>query len=60
MLHQTPGVHGERAEAALVPALVGMWLGQALRRRIAAPVFRTVFFAGMLLLGLYLALREIA
>lgn len=41
---------------ALVPALVGMHLGQMLRRRIAASTFRKVFFAGLLLLGSYLAL----
>ena len=41
---------------ALVPALVGMHLGQVLRRRIAPATFRRVFFAGLLLLGTYLAL----
>jgi uncharacterized membrane protein YfcA len=41
---------------ALVPALAGMQLGQLLRRHISAPTFRRVFFAGLLLLGLYLAL----
>ncbi|WIM13429.1 sulfite exporter TauE/SafE family protein [Enhydrobacter sp.] len=45
---------------ALVPALAGMQLGRALRRRIAPARFRTVFFAGLLLLGLYLALRGLA
>lgn len=45
---------------ALVPALAGMQLGQTLRRRIAPARFRTVFFAGLLLLGLYLALRGLA
>jgi uncharacterized membrane protein YfcA len=44
----------------LVPALGGMFLGQAIRDRFAAPTFRTVFFAGLLLLGIYLAFREIA
>ena len=36
---------------ALVPALLGMWLGQALRRRISAVLFKRVFFIGMALLG---------
>jgi uncharacterized membrane protein YfcA len=45
---------------ALVPALAGMQLGQTLRRRIAPSRFRTVFFAGLMLLGLYLALRGLA
>ena len=42
---------------ALVPALIGMQIGQMLRRRIASSIFRRVFFAGLLLLGLYLALQ---
>jgi uncharacterized membrane protein YfcA len=45
---------------ALVPALLGMQVGQVLRQRIAAATFRRVFFAGLLLLGLYLALQGIA
>ena len=36
---------------ALVPALLGMWLGQVLRRRISAVLFKRVFFVGMALLG---------
>ena len=42
---------------ALIPALGGMQLGQMLRRRITPSTFRTVFFVGLVLLGLYLALR---
>ena len=45
---------------ALAPALGGMWLGQILRGRISALTFRRVFFAGLLLLGLYLTLRSFA
>lgn len=45
---------------ALAPALGGMWLGQGLRRRLDAAAFRRVFFAGLFVLGLYLALRGIA
>ena len=41
---------------ALVPALIGMQVGQWLRQRIAAATFRRVFFAGLLLLGATLAL----
>ncbi len=44
---------------ALVPALLGMQLGQMLRQRISPAAFRRVFFAGLLLLGLYLALEKI-
>ncbi|MBC3304702.1 sulfite exporter TauE/SafE family protein [Pseudomonas sp. SWRI18] len=36
---------------ALVPALLGMWLGQVVRQRISAGLFRRVFFIGMALLG---------
>ena len=41
---------------ALVPALIGMQAGQWLRQRTAAATFRSVFFAGLLLLGATLAL----
>ena len=40
---------------ALVPALVGMWLGQRLRGRISAAAFRRGFLIGLLVLGLHLA-----
>ncbi|MCK6190673.1 sulfite exporter TauE/SafE family protein [Pseudomonas sp. EYE_354] len=36
---------------ALVPALLGMWLGQVVRTRISAVLFKRVFFVGMALLG---------
>ncbi|WP_426133587.1 sulfite exporter TauE/SafE family protein [Pseudomonas sp. PWP3-1b2] len=36
---------------ALAPALLGMWLGQALRERISAVLFKRVFFIGVALLG---------
>ncbi|KGU87326.1 sulfite exporter TauE/SafE family protein [Pseudomonas mediterranea] len=39
---------------ALVPALLGMWLGQWLRRRISAGLFRRVFFIGLGGLGAHL------
>lgn len=39
---------------ALVPALLGMWLGQVLRQRISAVLFKRVFFIGMALLGSHL------
>lgn len=42
---------------ALVPALGGMVLGQALRGRISQAAFRRAFFIGLLLLGAWLALR---
>ncbi len=39
---------------ALAPALVGIMLGQWLRQRISAGLFKRVFFIGMGLLGLHL------
>ena len=44
---------------ALVPALLGMWLGQHVRSRIRAETFRRWFFVGLLLLGLHLAARPL-
>jgi uncharacterized protein len=44
---------------ALVPALAGMGLGQLVRARISAALFRRCFFLGLLGLGLHLALRSL-
>lgn len=44
---------------ALVAALLGMFFGQGLRRRISPETFRRCFFAGMLLLGAHLTLRAL-
>ncbi|ELQ18981.1 hypothetical protein A986_02361 [Pseudomonas fluorescens BRIP34879] len=43
---------------ALVPALLGMWLGQAVRQRISAVLFRRVFFIGIALLGAHLLISD--
>jgi len=40
---------------ALIAAFAGMWAGQVLRARLSPEIFRRCFFAGLLLLGLYLA-----
>ena len=45
---------GESA-LALVAACAGMWFGQAIRQRLSPALFRKWFFAGLLLLGVYLA-----
>jgi uncharacterized protein len=45
------------AVVAVLVALVGMRLGQALRARLKPETFRLWFFAGLLMLGLYLAAR---
>ena len=42
---------------ALIPALLGMLLGQWLRQRISAVLFKRVFFIGMGLLGLPLLIK---
>ncbi len=39
---------------ALVPALLGMWLGTRIRYRIAEKKFRKVFFLGLMALGGYM------
>lgn len=44
---------------ALLPALAGMLLGQALRGRISAASFRRWFFGGLLLLGGYLVVKAV-
>lgn len=45
--------------AMLVPALLGMWIGQILRSRISPAMFRTVFLVGLMLLGAHLAARPL-
>ena len=42
---------------ALLPALGGMFLGQHLRNRLQPAVFRRWFFAGLIVLGVYMAIR---
>ena len=42
---------------AVLPALIGMGAGQWLRGGVRPETFKTVFFSGLLLLGLYLAAR---
>ncbi len=44
---------------AVVPALLGMMLGQRLRHRASPALFRTLFFGGLLLLGLQQAVRNL-
>ena len=42
---------------ALLPALAGMGVGQWLRSRVRPETFKTMFFCGLLALGLYLVAR---
>jgi uncharacterized membrane protein YfcA len=44
---------------ALIAALVGMPLGRVVRGKVRPEIFRLWFFAGLLLLGLHLALRSL-
>lgn len=46
--------------AGVVPAIAGMVLGQIVRRRLSEDAFRTVFFAALLALGTYIAVRALS
>jgi uncharacterized membrane protein YfcA len=46
--------------AALVPAFIGMAIGQRLRERMDAARFRQLFFATMVILGLYTVAHALA
>ena len=48
---------GAASMAGIIPALIGMALGQRARRRLPEVVFRRVFFVSVLLLGLYIMAR---
>lgn len=50
---------GSVAEATIA-AFFGMWVGQQARMRLDPLAFRRAFFAGLLVLGLYLAARALA
>lgn len=43
------------ATAAVAPTMVGVWIGQRVRRRLAPETFRRIFILGMLGIGLHLA-----
>ncbi|MBH1664857.1 sulfite exporter TauE/SafE family protein [Stenotrophomonas maltophilia] len=60
VLHGAFGVQQLGLSAlAVLPALAGMWLGQVIRQRISARVFRVCFLGFLLLLGLELVLRPL-
>jgi len=44
---------------ALLPALLGMWLGTKIRYRIPEQAFRKVFFVGLVLFGSYMVLHQL-
>ncbi len=43
---------------ALIPALIGMWLGTKIRYRISEQKFRKVFFAGLVIFGSYMVVHQ--
>jgi uncharacterized membrane protein YfcA len=47
------------AFAALAPALLGMYLGQKVRRRMQARIFMRWFFAALIALGAYMVIRSV-
>lgn len=44
---------------AVLPALVGMWFGSRVRRRLSEVQFRQVFFWSILLIGLYIIVKPL-
>jgi len=50
---------GLYSTSAIVPALVGMMVGQKIRRQLSETLFRKIFFITLLALGFYLVLRSI-
>ena len=45
---------GTLSTAALLPALIGMGLGQRIRQRLSEQRFRRIFFISLLTLGAYI------
>jgi len=50
---------GLYSASAIVPALVGMMLGQKIRRQLSEVLFRKIFFIALLALGTYLVVSSI-
>jgi uncharacterized membrane protein YfcA len=48
---------GILSAAGLVPALIGMVLGQRIRQRLSEQLFRRIFFIALLLLGAYIVVN---
>ena len=51
---------GALSLSAIVPALIGMALGQRVRRRLSEFIFRRVFFGALFALGVYIVIRSVA
>lgn len=54
------GAQSVSSALALAPAIIGMFAGQAIRRRLSEARFRQVFFISILILGGYIVLSSIA
>jgi len=50
---------GALSTGAIIPAIIGMVVGQKVRQRLSETAFRKVFFISLLLLGVYIVLRSI-
>lgn len=48
--------HGLMSSVGLLPALLGMFIGQKIRRRLSGEAFKKALFIALLLLGLYILL----
>ncbi|MBT3532535.1 MAG: sulfite exporter TauE/SafE family protein [Rhodospirillaceae bacterium] len=51
---------GQMSAVALLPALLGMALGQRIRRRLSEQLFRRIFFAALPLMGLFIIIKAVA
>jgi uncharacterized membrane protein YfcA len=50
----------QMSAAALPPALLGMALGQRIRKNLPETIFRRIFFTALLVLGLYIIANAMA
>jgi uncharacterized protein len=61
-LHQNPvedtPIDYKLSMIALIPSLLGMWVGTKIRYRIPEQKFRKVFFCGLVIFGLYSVLHQ--
>ena len=51
--------HGILSLAALLPATIGMVLGQRIRNTLSEDLFRQIFFISLLALGLYIVVKSL-
>ncbi|OTG85099.1 sulfite exporter TauE/SafE family protein [Acinetobacter sp. ANC 4648] len=61
-LHQNPvaniPIDYKMSLMALIPALLGMWIGTKIRYRIPEQKFRKMFFLGLVVFGVYMVLHQ--